>query len=208
MPGSVLAMAGDERADLADLLETLSPEQWKHPSLCEGWTVRDVVAHMISYEEHGPRDLGRRLVATRFRPWRLNEAALADYAEFGPDELVRFLRNHLHPQGSTAALGGRVGLVDALIHHQDIRRPLGLARIVPPERLRVALPFAVTAPPLRGFWKARGVRLVATDVDWARGRGPEAAGPGEAVLMSMAGRRGVANELSGPGAAILADRLG
>ncbi len=44
MTGSVLAMAHDERADLADLLETLSPEQWEHPSLCEGWTVRDVVA--------------------------------------------------------------------------------------------------------------------------------------------------------------------
>ncbi|MCR8694562.1 maleylpyruvate isomerase family mycothiol-dependent enzyme [Rhodococcus pyridinivorans] len=208
MTGSVLAMAHDERADLADLLETLSPEQWEHPSLCEGWTVRDVVAHMISYEEHGPRDLVRRLAATRFRPWKLNEAALADYADLGPDELVRFLRNHLDPQGSTAALGGRVGLVDALIHHQDIRRPLGLARTVPAERLRVALPFAVTALPLRGFWKARGVRLVTTDLGWSYGRGPEAAGPGEAVLMTMAGRRGIARELSGPGATILTDRLG
>lgn len=203
-----MALAHDERADLADFLETLSPQQWEHPSLCQGWTVRDVVAHMISYEEHGTSDLLRRVARTRFRPWKLNEVALADYDRLGPDALLEFLRSHLDPQGATSRFGGRVGLVDALIHHQDIRRPLGLARAIPPERLRYALPFAVTAPPLRGFWKARGVRLVATDVDWAHGRGPEARGPGEAVLMTMAGRRGVAMELTGAGAVVLTERLG
>lgn len=203
-----MAMAHDERADLADFLETLSPQQWQEPSLCLGWTVRDVVAHMISYEEHGTPDLLKRVVRTRFRPWRLNEVALADYAHLEPAALLEFLRAHLDPCGATARFGGRVGLVDALIHHQDIRRPLGFLRTAPPERLRYALPFAVTAPPLRGFWKARGVRLIATDLDWTYGRGPEARGLGEAVLMTMAGRRGVAQELSGPGAAILSERLG
>jgi uncharacterized protein (TIGR03083 family) len=46
-----MQLAADERRDLADLLDTLDPEQWAHPSLCEGWAVRDVVAHLISYEE-------------------------------------------------------------------------------------------------------------------------------------------------------------
>lgn len=89
-----------------------------------------------------------------------------------------------------------------------MRRPLGMPRQIPAERLGCALPFAVTAPPLRGFWNARGVRLVATDLDWSRGRGPEARGSGEALLMVLAGRRGVAGELTGPGAAILHRRLG
>lgn len=62
-----MAMAHDERADLADFLETLSPQQWQEPSLCLGWTVRDVVAHMISYEEHSTPDLLKRVVRTRFR---------------------------------------------------------------------------------------------------------------------------------------------
>ncbi len=83
-----------------------------------------------------------------------------------------------------------------------------MRRQVPAERLLCALPFAVTAPPLRGFWHARGVRLVATDLDWARGRGPEARGAAEAVLMVLAGRAGVAPELTGPGASILQQRLG
>ncbi len=97
------------------------------------------------------------------------------------------MRTRLTPHGATARVGGRVGLVDALIHHQDMRRPLGLPRQIPAERLLNALPFTVTAPPLRGLWNARGVRLVATDLDWSRGKGPEARGPAEAVLMVLAG---------------------
>jgi uncharacterized protein (TIGR03083 family) len=203
-----MEMAREERAEMADFLESLHPEQWDRPSLCRGWRIRDVVAHVISYEEHGPADLGRRLLEARFRPGRLNEVALAEYDDRDPQELVRFLRAHLTPQGATARFGGRVGLVDALIHHQDMRRPLGMQRHVPAERLLYALPFAVTAPPLRGFWRTRGVRLVATDVHWSRGKGPEARGDAEAVLMVLAGRPGVARELAGPGATILQQRLG
>ncbi|WP_372697661.1 maleylpyruvate isomerase family mycothiol-dependent enzyme [Arthrobacter sp. JSM 101049] len=204
---NVMALARAERSDLADFLATLPPRQWESPSLCAGWSVRDVVAHVVSYEEHGPVDLLKRLGRTRFRPQRLNAAALADYRDKSPDELLEFLRDHVEPQGSTARFGGRVGLVDCLIHHQDIRRPLGMPRAVPAERLAAALPFAVWAPPLRGFWKARGVRLVATDLDWTHGRGSEARGPAEAVLLAMAGRGAAAADLTGPGARILQERL-
>jgi uncharacterized protein (TIGR03083 family) len=204
---SVLQLARDERSDLADLLDTLTPEQWNAPTLCPGWSVRDVVTHMISYEEHGKRDMFRRLRRAGFRFGRLNDVAKAEYSDLGPAELITFLRGHLEPHGSTARFGGGVGLVDGLIHQQDIRRPLGLPRRIPAERLRYALPFAVTAPPLRGFWHTRGVRLIATDLDWSRGRGPEARGDAEAVLMVLAGRATVAQDLTGPGADILQDRL-
>lgn len=201
-------MARAERVEMAEFLDSLSPRQWEVPSLCVGWRVRDVVAHLISYEEHDTFDLGRRLLKSRFRPHKLNEVGLAEYQDLRPVDLVAFLRSHLEPRGANARFGGGVGLVDGLIHHQDIRRPLGLPRAIPESRLRYALQFAVTAPPLRGFWTARGVRLIATDVDWARGRGPEAWGKAEAILMSMAGRHGVAQDLAGPGAPILRKRTG
>jgi uncharacterized protein (TIGR03083 family) len=207
-PVDVMAMAREERTELADFLASLRLEQWDQPSLCLGWRIRDVAAHAVSYEEHGLADLIKRLARARFRPGRLNEVALAEYAALDAQELVAFLREHLTPRGATARFGGRVGLVDAMIHHQDMRRPLGMRRQIPAERLLCALPFAVTAPPLRGFWNARGVRLVATDLDWSRGKGPEARGPAEAVLMVLAGRGGVARELTGPGAPILQERLG
>ena len=54
--------------------------------------------------------------------------------------------------------------------------------------------------------RAEGVRLVATDSDWSVGQGPEVRGPGEAILMTITGRRGVIDELSGPGVAVLANR--
>lgn len=204
---SVMAMACAERAELADFLDTLRPEQWDAPSLCTGWRVRDVVAHVISYEEHGITDLAKRFTRARFRPHKVNDIALAEYSHRSPQALVEFLRCHLEPRGATASLGGGVAMVDGLIHHQDIRRPLGMPRTIAKERLLYALPFAVTAPPLRGFWSARGVRLVATDVGWTRGKGPEARGKAEAVLMTMAGRREPSSELTGPGATILQHRL-
>ncbi len=204
----VVAMARDERAEMADFLESLQPEQWDQPSLCADWRVRDVAAHVISYEEHGTVDLVKRFAQARFRLHELNDVGVAEYNTRAPQELIRFLRQHLTPRGITAQFGGGVGLVDAMIHHQDMRRALDMPRTVPAERLRYALPFSVTAPPLRGFWNARGVRLIATDVDWARGRGPEARGAAEAVLMTLAGRRGVARELTGAGATILEQRLG
>jgi len=94
-----------------------------------------------------------------------------------------------------------------MIHHQDIRRPLGLPRTIAPDRLRAALEFAKTAPVIRGFWHRRGLRMVATDVDWAAGSGPEVRGPGEAILLAIAGRNAAVGELSGPGLAALGPRL-
>jgi uncharacterized protein (TIGR03083 family) len=203
-----MAMARDERAELADFLASLRPDQWNQPSLCEGWSVKDVVAHAISGEDLGPIDLARDLARARFHPGAFVEIMRADKATLEPAQLIAFLREHLTPGGLRARFRGRVGLIDALIHHQDIRRPLGLSRQIPPERVTCALPFAVIAPPIRGFWHGRGVRLIATDIDWSRGKGPEARGTGEAVLLALAGRRSVARELTGPGASILQQRLG
>lgn len=203
-----MAMAAAERGEIADFLETLAPEQWDRPSLCAGWRVRDVAAHLISYEERSQPEVLGMLARAGLRPSRFNEAALSGYRDMAPADLVAFIRSHLRPRGTTAARGGGVGLVDAVIHHQDMRRPLGLRRQIPPERLRYALPFAVTAPPLGGWRHGRGVRLIATDLDWSRGSGPEARGTGEAVLLTLAGRRGIADELHGPGASVLRERLG
>jgi uncharacterized protein (TIGR03083 family) len=200
-------LARDERADLADVLAGLAPEQWEAPTLCRRWRVRDVVAHIISYDDLGPAGLVGRFARGWFVPDHVNQVGVQGYAKLSPDELLATFKEHLEPAGLTAGFGGRIGLVDGLIHHQDIRRPLGLLREVPADRLAEALPFARVAPPIRAFRRARGLRLVATDLDWSSGSGPVVEGPAEALLMAMAGRADAVGELSGPGAPTLAGRL-
>ena len=203
----VRRLARDERADFAAFLATLSPQQWQAPTLCTRWRVRDVVAHVISYDELDARGLLAHVVRGRFRPDQVNAAALVGYDTRTPGQLLALLTDHLQPRGLPAALGGRVALVEALIHHQDIRRPLGLPRAIPPERLLPALRTALIAPDIGGLWRIRGVRLVATDLGFSAGAGPEVRGTAEALLMTIAGRRDVMSELSGPGQRKFAGRL-
>ena len=142
----VRRLARDERADFAEFLVTLSPQQWHAPTLCARWRVRDVVAHVISYDDQGNRALVALAAQARFRPGRINDMALARYDRHSPEQLLELLADHLQPRGVPAALGGRVGLVETLIHHRDIRRALRLPRAIPPERLRPALHTALIAP--------------------------------------------------------------
>ena len=207
MTGDFMALARAERAEFAALLHELTPEQWAAPTLCTEWPVRDVVAHVISYEELDKRGLARRYVRGRFVPHRVNAVGVAEYAGHRPEQLVELLERHLQPRGLTAGFGGRIALVDGLIHQQDIRRPLGIGRDLPGERLRPVLDFARTAPPIGAFRRIRGLRLVATDLDWAMGKGAEVTGPGEALLMAMAGRGDAVGELAGPGSSVLAGRV-
>jgi uncharacterized protein (TIGR03083 family) len=203
-----MSLASAERADLAAFLDTLTPEEWDAPTLCTRWRVRDVVAHVISYDHLDRRGLAARFAKGRFHPDRVNEVGVTELRDRSPAELLALLRERLEPRGLTAGFGGRIALADGLIHHQDIRRPLGRTRRIPAERMRETLGFARAAPPIRGFWRARGLRLVATDVDWAAGKGPEVRGPAEPLLLAIAGRRGVVQELSGAGQPTLARRIG
>jgi uncharacterized protein (TIGR03083 family) len=205
---SVMAQARAEREDLLELVEGLTPEQWRAPSLCAGWTVHDVVAHVLRYDELGPPQLAARFARGLFLVDRTNAVGLREYRRRTPAGLVELLRAHLTPTGLTAGLGGAIALTDGLVHQQDIRRPLGVPRTIPAERLLPALRTALFGPVLRGVLRVRDVRLVATDLDWAFGRGPEVHGTAEALLMAVAGRKAVADELSGPGRARVAQRLG
>jgi uncharacterized protein (TIGR03083 family) len=130
----IMALARAERADLADLLVTLEPAQWDVPSLCTGWPVRDVVAHVFSYDTLSTGDLVRRFVAGRLNGDRVNALGVAAYADHSTEELLALVKEHPQPRGLPAGFGGRIALTDGLIHHQDIRRALGIPRDVPTDR--------------------------------------------------------------------------
>lgn len=204
---STVQMARDERDGFAAFLDGLTPQQWNSPTLCELWTVREVAIHTVSYDELSTGGLVRRFLKGRLNTDRINAIAVADYADRSPEQIVALIRANPEPHGLTGGFGGRIALTDGMIHQQDIRRSLALPRTIDPERLRTALDFARFAPTIRGAWRARGIRLVATDSDWAYGKGPEVQGSGEALLMAMAGRRAALDDLDGPGKAELAHHI-
>jgi uncharacterized protein (TIGR03083 family) len=201
---TVRALARLERAEFADLLDGLTPQQWNRPSLCDGWTVRDVAAHTIAYLGQGRARLVVNMVRMRFDIDRLNASALGNHAEIEVGQLIALMREGVEPSGAAALYGGRVALIECLIHQQDIRRPLGQLRAIGEERLRVSLNYARISPVIGGARRTHGARLVATDMDWSAGHGPEVRGSGEALLLAMSGRRTtVVGELDGEGVAML-----
>ncbi|MEJ2863904.1 maleylpyruvate isomerase family mycothiol-dependent enzyme [Actinomycetospora flava] len=201
------ALAQAERADLAALLTTLTPEQWDAPSLCTKWRVRDVVAHVIGFDVQGMTGYVRTLVLAGGSPNRANQLAVDALRDLDPWWLLDLVKRYRTPEGMTARQGYRIALTDGAIHHQDIRRPLGLPREIDPERLRTVLDLAMVSPRVHASSRVRGLRLQATDIDWHHGTGPEVTGPGESLLMAAAGRTDALDELEGPGRETLARRV-
>ncbi len=153
----MMDMARAERAELAAFLTTLTLQQWETPSLCAGWSVKEVVAHMISYEDLGVFGLLKRFAKGRIV--RANEVGVDEFAGLSPQELVDYVGRHLQPRGLTAGFGGMIALVDGMIHHQDIRRPLGQPRTIPAQRLDRVLRLMPKNPRLRARPRIKGLRL-------------------------------------------------
>jgi uncharacterized protein (TIGR03083 family) len=201
---SVRAFARQELQEFADLLDGLSAQQWTTPSLCAGWTAHDVAAHTIAYLGQRRMLLAHNMLRLRGDTDRLNAEHLESYAALAPEQLAARMRSGVEPSGAGALYGCRVALIECLIHQQDIRRPLGLPRTIPEQRLRASLNYARISPIIGGARRTRGLRLQATDMNWSAGRGPEVRGPGEALLLAVTGRTAaVTDELSGDGAARL-----
>lgn len=196
-----------ERAALASTLASLTDEAWERPSLCAGWTVKDVAAHVISNPQMGwgsmpgllGRNLGRGYNAMIFREvkrWSRGRTPATILAEF---ETYAASTRHV-PITTTVE-----PLLDSLVHHQDIVRALGLRHDMPPDAAAVAADRARLSGAIVG-WRRPRVRLVATDIDWVRGRGPTVEGPMQELLMLSTGRTPDASLLSGDGMELLAAR--
>jgi uncharacterized protein (TIGR03083 family) len=201
---SVRESARVERLEFAGLLDELDADQWLARTLCDGWRVRDVVAHTIAYLGQSRFGLATEMVRVRGDVDRLNERALDGFHRDDPRTLAATMRAGAEPAGAGALYGCRVALIECLIHQQDVRRPLGLTRLIPDRRLTAALKFAWWSPVIGGARRMRGIQAVASDVGWSAGRGEHVTGPGEALLLAMTGRvTAVLDDLAGPGVARL-----
>jgi uncharacterized protein (TIGR03083 family) len=199
------ALHDAENADFVAYLGGLSDDEWDAPSLCDGWRVRDVVGHILYGNELKLWTLPYRLARYGFSSDRSGKAYSIARAEGrSPASLLHDFSTRDAWAGTCRVFPPKLTLLDRLVHQQDIRRALGHTRAVPAERL---LPTLDATPRLGSVFGARrrtrGLRFTATDVGWRWDGGhpsaPEVRGPGEALLMTMLGRRQPLDELDGPG---------
>ena len=203
----LMPLAEEERADLLALLRELTPAQWDAESWCTHWRVRDVATHIVSYDELSKAATVATFLRGGLRTRTVNEVALTRYRDLDTDGIIDLVARNLRPSGLPSGFKGGIALTDGTIHHQDIRRALGLPRAIPEHRLVPALTFSLGAPTLPSKVNVQGLRLLATDVGWTAGHGPEVTGTGEALLMAAAGRAAALADLSGKGLPILRKRV-
>ncbi|MFN2569623.1 MAG: maleylpyruvate isomerase family mycothiol-dependent enzyme [Candidatus Dormibacteria bacterium] len=198
-------LTAEERRANQEMLSRLTADQWEAPTLCEGWTVRDLAGHLASADD---MSLGRflaTLLAAGFSPDKANQAFIDRWTVRSNDDIVAAV-------GSPALKGlFRVApagaLTEAFIHGQDIRRPLNISHAHSEESLRAAALATCTTPTGTGSKRrVKGLRLRATDIDWSHGEGPEVTGPAEALVMAANGRAVALADLSGEGRDMLAAR--
>jgi uncharacterized protein (TIGR03083 family) len=208
---SAWAVIRAERLSLADLLAELSAAEWDQASLCAGWRVRDVAAHVaLAPQAPAVASMLAGLVRARGSFDRLNHDMSVQHAQSRtPAQLVAELREHAGSRRLPVVTNYRNILFDVLVHGQDVAVPLHRRREMP----RDAAAAGATRVWTMGwpFWARRrlaGLRLVATDVDWSVGEGADVTGPIEALLLVLTGRTAAAlPRLSGSGSTRLADRV-
>jgi len=200
----------DQRLALTDVLARLSDDEWQLPSLCDGWTVRDVTAH-LTMQQVGPGALLMQIPAmikAHGNLDRLIHDAARRRAALPTTQLTAEIRGMVGSRRHNFGVTYRETLTDILVHSQDITAPLGR---------RLAMPVDAAALAASRIWsmdrmfhaakRLTGYRLTATDTNWTVGEGAEVNGPVGSILLLLTGRPIDLPLLSGPGVGSLSARL-
>lgn len=179
----------DERAALVSTLETLSPAQWQSPSLCAGWSVHDVAAHLLDNADANLWALVRGMVEARFDFERMNALGVARHRDASPEEMLAGLRERTS-RTRTPPIDLASRLVEEVVHGEDVRRPLGIVRHYPLAAVLLALEYQLRTPESVGGGKERaaGFALAASDADFAHGSGTPVRAPALDLLLAASGR--------------------
>ena len=195
-----------ERGALADDLAGLPGEAWTTPSLCDGWTVHDVLAHMTSTAAMTPPKFLAGFIGAGFNFPKFSAKGIAQHRGSSPSEALQNFRAQQHSTSSPP--GPKLSwLGETIVHAEDIRRPLGIRHAYPADAVRSLLDYYKGSNTIIGT-KSRidGLTLRATDADWSHGSGPVVEGPILALLVASTGRGAACDELTGEGLETLRSR--
>lgn len=200
----------DQRLSLANLLEQLTQSQWQQPSLCAGWTVRDVTAHLTLQQVTLGEAL--KLIARSPGPMTktIHDSACHRAATWSTAQMIDAIRGMVGSQRRNFGVTYRDTLIDILVHGQDIAIPVRREHPIPPAVAAVAATRAWTTRwprPILPHKRFAGYRLTATDTDWSVGEGEELRGPISAILLVIVGRSVALAQLSGAATSDIAARF-
>lgn len=197
-----------ERLSLADLLDELSAPEWESPSLCAGWRVRDVAAH-LTLAQMGLFPAAVAAARARGNFNRMIRDTAVRQARLPEREYAPRLRAMAGSRRKAPGVSHLEPLIDVLVHGQDIALPLGRTRPMP---TAAAMAAADQVWPDLFPWRAErklgGFRFAATDCSWTAGAGTLVEGPIAAILLLLTGRNAALPQLSGPGAGKLGTQTG
>jgi len=196
-----------ERKALAADLGPIPDAQWDTESLCAGWTVRDVLAHMTAAARLTPPKFFGSLIGSGFSFERVQAKGIAANRGSTPaqtlENFVEIVESKRRPPGPVDTM-----LNETIVHAADIRRPLGIAHDIPPEwATRGADFFRGSNLIIGGKKRAAGLTFKATDTDWSAGSGPEVEGPAVSILLAISGRAAGLDDLKGEGVEALRSRM-
>ncbi len=184
----IWAVIDSQRTDLADQLETLTAEQWTTPSLCDGWQVRDVAAH-LTHSHMNPVRAAFEAVRSGFRfDPMIRRIAVEDRRSQA--QIVAALRGMVGSRRKVPTTTDQDPLMDVLVHGQDIAMPLGIDRPMPTDAaVEVANHLWRMTFPMKPAARLADYRLVAADADFAVGEGREVRAPIRDIVMILSGRQ-------------------
>lgn len=193
-----------ERRRLAADLTELRNEQWRVSSLCPGWDIHDVLAHLVDTALTGRVSFVRGLLIARMNFDRANENGIAREKREDPQDTVGALQEAAFLRRTPPAnLATR--LVEAIVHGEDIRRPLGMAGCYPELAVAQALAYQLRTPVSFGGGRERaaGLRLIDRKSGASWGQGDEVEADSIDLLLAVSGRMVSRERLKGTGASRL-----
>jgi uncharacterized protein (TIGR03083 family) len=197
------------RESFGDYLASLTPDDWTKPSLCAGWSVKDVAAHMLVIPTMTKGQVFRAFFGSGFNLDKMNAKFVKKIAaENSPAEIAATTRSAANSRSMPPGLKLPGVLNELAVHAADISEATGKPFTLPSEVYVAALDHLKGVQPVFGTKKRiAGLMLKATDANWSTGAGPSVEGPAQQLLLAMAGRRSALDHLTGDGLATLRSRM-
>jgi uncharacterized protein (TIGR03083 family) len=199
-----------QRLAIVEVLEGLGAEEWETPSLCEGWTVHEVVAHLTMPFKLGVPALVVGLIKARGNFERFSDRYARAQSQVPPSELVSLLHREASNRFTPPGFGPEAPLTDSVIHGYDIAIPTYRSFEVPEGTSNLVLDFLVSKKAERAFTRpgvVTGLRIESSDGTWSYGAGSLVRGPTRSLLLALTGRSSGFTALEGDGVHALRSRF-